>query len=59
LNRLLDEIQIDGTREDEVKWAIDKYNVFTTKSLYYVLTHGGVRDHLTNLIWKSKVPLKV
>jgi hypothetical protein len=42
-----------------IKWTLDKTQTFTTKSLYQLLTHGGVRDLLCTLVWKWKVPLKV
>jgi hypothetical protein len=56
LIELLGEVRFDVSREDEVIWAIDKSQVFTTKSLYYAMSHGGLRDHLNNLISKSKIP---
>lgn len=61
---------MDPSREDEVRWVIDKSNKFSTpyqkkkkkknstKSLYYGLTHGVV-DHFSKLVWKNKSPLKV
>jgi hypothetical protein len=59
LQQILEGVHFDCTKEDSVKWVVDKSNHFTTKSLYYIITHGGVRDRLCGLIWKSKIPLKV
>ena len=59
LKRLLREVQLDLTRDDEVKWVIDKSNVFTSKSPYYAMIHEEVRDQLSKLLWRSKVYLKV
>lgn len=59
LNQLLEGVHLDQSKEYEVRWVIDKSKNFTTKSLYYAMTHGGVTDKLSKLIWKSKVPLKV
>jgi hypothetical protein len=59
LQKILEGVQFDSTKEDSVKWVLDKTNQYTTKSLYHLLTHGGVRDHLCIMIWKSKIPLKI
>jgi hypothetical protein len=59
LKKLLEEVHLDFTNRDAVSFSIDKSHMFTTKSLHQVLTHGGVRDHLCSLIWKSKNPVKV
>lgn len=59
LLELLNSVHLDSKREDEINWVIDKTPNFTTKSLYMCLTHGGVKDKLNDLIWNSKMPLKV
>lgn len=42
LQILLESVQIDPSKEDEVRWVIDKSQTFTTKSLYMAMTNGGV-----------------
>lgn len=59
LHDLLQRVQVDGQVEDQVYWALEKSRVYSTKSLYNCLTHGGVNDKINDLIWKSKIPLKV
>lgn len=63
LRHLLGGVQFDFTKEDSVRWVLDKSFQYTTKSLYQLLTWGGgggrVRDQLCTLIWKSKIPLEV
>jgi hypothetical protein len=41
LQQLLGEVQLDISREDSVRWVLDKSFQYTTKSLYQLLTHGG------------------
>lgn len=55
----IDQVNIENAGEDDVRWVIDKSQTYSTKSLYYCLTHGGVQDSLNDLLWKSKMPLKV
>jgi hypothetical protein len=59
LQLLLEIVEFDSTKNDSIKWTLDKTQTFTTKSLYQLLTHGGVRDRLCTLVWKCKVPLQV
>lgn len=47
---LLDTIKFDVVGKDDVKWTTEKSQNFSTKSLYYCQTHGGVKDYLTELI---------
>lgn len=47
---LLDTIKFDEVGKYDVKWTIEKSQNFSTKSLYYCQTHGGVKDYLTELI---------
>ena len=44
---------------DSVKWALDKSNIFTTKSLYRFLSDSGASSRVAGYIWKSKLPLKI
>lgn len=56
---LLQGVSLSDSGNDDIKWALDKSQNFTTKSLFYCLTNGGVKDNINNLIWKCKIPLKV
>jgi hypothetical protein len=53
------DVKLDDLGKDEIKQAIDKSQVLSTKSLYFCLTPRGVKDNLKDLVWKCKVPLKV
>jgi hypothetical protein len=53
------DVKLDDLGKDEVKRAIDKSQVLSTKSIYFCLSPRGVKDNLKDLIWKCKVPLKV
>jgi len=42
LQQILERVQFDSTKEDSVKWVLDRSNQYTTKSLYHLITHGGL-----------------
>lgn len=54
----LKEVTLDN-EEDEVIWALEKNNIFSTKSLYRFLTNRGAISRSMNIMWKAKIPLKV
>ena len=45
--------------EDEMRCILEKKDVYTTRSLYRVMTFGGVKDRLMMKIWKCKNLLKI
>ena len=53
---LLNNIKPDPNTEDEVSWVIDNCKAFTTKSLYYALTHGASRIKFVTYFDKAKYP---
>lgn len=44
---------------DEMSWALEKTGKYTIKSLYNLITFGGVRDVQMLDIWGTKIPLKI
>ncbi len=58
LRSMLQLVQLDDGI-DEVIWPHTRTKTFTSKSMYRLLTFGGVRD--TNMwgFWRSKIPLKI
>jgi len=59
LQEVLQDVSLNGLGDDEVSWVLEKSRNFSTKSLYTCLTHGGVKDKLTGMIWGFRIPLKV
>ena len=58
LVELLSEVTlIEGP--DEIRWALEKSRIYSTRSLYKELTTGGVINTRMLLIWKCNIPLKV
>jgi len=55
---LLDEVSLSDGR-DEVFWALERSQQYSAKSLYNLMTFGGVQDVQMMLIWKCNIPLKV
>lgn len=56
----LQEVKLEVSGEgDEIMWGLNKTGVFTTRSLYKFMTHGGVISKAAELIWKCKLPLKI
>lgn len=47
---VLQGIQLDDYGQDEVVWALERSAGFTTKSLFYCLTQGGVKDKLNDIL---------
>jgi hypothetical protein len=57
LSELIQEIAC--TDEDDVlKWVHGKNGVYTSKSLYQLLTFRGVLDPQMNILWRLPIPLK-
>ena len=54
----LEAVQLNEGR-DEILWLLESKKRYTTKSLYRMMTFGGVRDPMMIEIWKCKVPLKI
>jgi hypothetical protein len=46
-------------KPDSVFWALEKNNLFTTKSLYRFISGSGVSRRVAGFIWKSRLPLKI
>lgn len=44
---------------DTKKWALTSNGIFSVKSLYSFLIHGGVTCGITNSIWNSPCPKKI
>ena len=55
---LLGEVSLSDGR-DEVFWALERSQQYSAKSLYNLMTFGGVQDVQMMLIWKCNIPLKV
>ena len=43
---------------DELVWDLERSGRFTIRSLYYLMTFGGVRDQRMLDVWAAKLPLK-
>lgn len=54
----LKEVALDN-EEDQVIWALEKNNVFSSRSLYHFLTNRGTISKSMNAVWRAKIPLKV
>jgi hypothetical protein len=44
---------------DEMIWLLESKRRYSTKSLYRMMTFGGVKDSTMMEVWKCKVPLKI
>ena len=44
---------------DELVWDLERSGRFTIRSLYYLMTFGGVRDQRMLDVWAAKLPLKI
>lgn len=73
-NRSLDEGDVEAWEElmanldqehptdgaaDMVSWGLEKSGMFTTKSLYRAMTHGGIISKVNQNIWKCNIPTKI
>lgn len=58
LVNLTDGVVLDNQR-DIAKWALEKNNNFSTKSLYRFLAFQGMQSKSMYRIWKIKIPLKI
>ena len=45
--------------EDKVKWALEKSNTYSTKSMYIFLTFRGVVNKRLQQLWKSRLLMKL
>ena len=56
-NELQDDLQrfqFNNDDNDQVRWALEKSHIFSTRSLYNCLTQGGEgRDKVNDTLWKS------
>jgi len=59
LLNMLNDCSLTDNRADQVLWALEKKNHFTTKSLYRFLTDRGVKSRLAGLSGKAECPLKL
>jgi hypothetical protein len=58
LHEMLNEVSLtEGT--DVVLWALEKSRKYSTRSLYKLMTDGGVIDTQIMVIRKCNIPLKV
>ena len=55
---VLDEVSLSDGR-DEVFWVLERSQQYLAKSLYNLMTFGGVQDVQMMFIWKCNIPLKV
>lgn len=44
---------------DRTHWALERSGKYSTKSLYRLMTSGGVTDTHMQMIWRCHIPLKV
>jgi hypothetical protein len=54
----LNDIQLFVGR-DEVFWCLEKSKKYTSRSLYRLMTSGGVMDRRMMTVWHCNIPLKV
>jgi hypothetical protein len=45
--------------DDNVKWALEKDGVYSTRSMYRFLSLGGVTSRRMQGVWSAKIPMKV
>jgi hypothetical protein len=58
LQALLENVCISD-EEDEIQWELTVSKVFTTRSLYRLITSGGVNYRVAEKLWGCKIPLKI
>lgn len=58
LRGLLNEYNLDG-RANRVVWPNTSNKIFNVRSMYRLITFGGVKDSEMMSIWKSKIPQKI
>ena len=58
LLQILSKFTITDT-PDQVRWAMEKSGLYTTRSMYRMLSHRGVENKRMKLLWGSKLPLKI
>lgn len=58
LRGLLNEYNLDGGA-NRVVWPYTSNKIFNVRSMYRLITFGGVKDSEMMSIWKSKIPQKI
>jgi hypothetical protein len=58
LQSMLNEVQLTD-EEDQIGWGRTPSKCFTTKSLYRLMTDGGITCRLAMKLWKCRVPLRI
>lgn len=58
LQLILGDITLTEGR-DRVYWGLEQSGKYTSRSLYKLMTTGGVRDMQMMMIWKCNIPFKV
>lgn len=53
------DVTLTDNKTDSVHWELDKSRKFSTKSLYRFITDRGTISRVAQLVWKSKIPLKI
>jgi hypothetical protein len=59
LQVLLQEVQVDMSKRDTMRWKLTKSGNFSVKSLYREIIFGGVTDKRMVELWKTPIPLKI
>jgi len=55
---LLETVQLQD-HPDQVKWVYEKSGIFSTRSMYRLMTFRGVTNRRTKRLWGSRLPLKL
>jgi len=58
LSDILESVHLCGGR-DEILWLLESKRRYSTKSLYRMMTFGGVKNPIMMEVWKCKVTLKI
>lgn len=58
LTAQLEQVEINSL-PDRVRWKLQKSGSFSLKSLYRLITFGGVVDIEAVDVWNTKLPLKI
>lgn len=58
INFLKDKLMVNGGA-DVPKWRFNALGIYTVKSLYKFLNHGGILPTVIPDLWKIKIPLKI
>ena len=44
---------------DQARWALESKGMYSTRSMYRMLSNRGVENRRMKLLWESKLPLKI